>query len=113
MEERRIALQQHRDECLPVLQPAGRPNQAGLDLHERRFEDPRFVLEPAAVRGQIVAVAGVRQLKDHERLPRRRLASRLPQAARMLDQELDERLPALPAIDATPQLRIEGDRALQ
>src|SRR5262245_2882942 len=30
----------------------------------------------------------------------------------MLHEELDERLPALPAIDATTQIRIERDRAL-
>ena len=61
--------------------------------------------------GEIVVVERARQLTNHERLPRRRLRSLGRPAGRMLDQELDECLPALPAIDATAQLWIECDGA--
>ena len=53
-----------------------------------------------------------RQLTEHERLPEGHLAAPLVCAGRMLDQELDEGLPALPAIDAATQIRIERDRAV-
>ena len=115
MKERRIALQQRHDERLAILLITGGQHQPRLDVDESALEHPRFVVEPAAERGQIVAVARARQLKDHERLPGRRLGF-LPQEARLLGQELDECLPTfarLPAIDATAKLRIERDRTIE
>src|SRR5215813_4089909 len=95
-----------------ILLPAGPLDHPHLHVHERWLKHPRFVLQPTPERGQIVAVERARHLTNHERLPRRRLRSLGRPAGRMLDQELDERLPALPAIDATTQIRIERDRAL-
>jgi hypothetical protein len=68
-EERRIVLEERRDERFPVLLPAGPRDHSSLEVHERRLEQRRFVLQPAAEGGRIVGVERDRQLTEHERFP--------------------------------------------
>src|SRR5437660_7234278 len=96
-----------------MLRPAGALDHRNLHVHERWLEHPRFVLQPPTECGQIVAVERARQLTNHERMPWRRLRSFGRPAGRMLHEELDECLPALRAIDAITQIRIEHDRTLE
>ena len=99
----------------PILFPAGPLDQSQSARARTMVGAP--TVRPASQRrnaGRSLCVERARQLTNHERLPRRHLGSLIcRRAARMLDQELDECLPALPAIDATTQIRIERDRALE